>query len=212
MAKKLLVLSLVPTETGTAAPQHRFQVLDPANHDIVMTVTASEHDANRVQTWLLRPGAQAPLWAEFRDAIVIEDRAPIPRELRDRMGFWRRILTWRPRPVEAPGPRRTSYLRTGDFGGAAGAFEVIALVASGVAVLAAQMYGVFGWLFLGYAIYLLGALLLSWGLRYVRIDASWKVRLAFGIPLPVVALIGFAARGMIHPAFAWSNALLFFSR
>lgn len=68
MAKKLLVLSLIPSETGAAAPQLRFQVLDPANHDIMMTVTASEQDANRGQEGLLRPGAQAPLWAEFRDA------------------------------------------------------------------------------------------------------------------------------------------------
>jgi hypothetical protein len=212
VAKRLLVLSLIPTESGTAALQHRFQVLDPANHDIMMTVTVSEQDANRVNEGLLRPGAEAPLWAEFRDAIVIEDRAPIPRELRDRMGFWRRILTWRPRPVDAAGPMRTSSLLTGDLGGAAGAVAGIAFVASCVAVLAAQMFGVFGWLFLAYAIYLLGALLLAWGLRYVRVDAPWKVRLAIGLPLPVVALIGFAARGMIHPAFAWSNALLFFSR
>jgi hypothetical protein len=208
----LLVLSLIPTETGTPAPQHRFQVLDPANHDLMMTVTASEQDANRVLEGLSRPGAQAPLWAEFRDAIVIEGRAPISRELRDRVGFWRRILTWRPRPVETPGPRQHSDLLTGDVGGAAGTVAGIAFVAGCVAVLGAQMFGVFGWLFLAYAIYLVGALLLSWGLRYVRIDAPWKVRLAIGLPLPVVALIGLAARGMIHPAFAWSNALLFFSR
>jgi hypothetical protein len=212
VAKRLLVLSLITTEAGAAAPQHRFQVLDPTNHDLVMTVTASEQDANRVQERLLRQRPQAPVWAEFRDAIVIEDRAPIPRELRDRVGFWRRTLTWRPRPVEARDPRRTSNLLTSDLGGAAGAVAGIAFVASSVAVLAAQMFGVFGWLFLGYAIYLVGALLLFWGLRYVRIDESWKVRIAVAIPLPVVVLIGFAARGMIHPAFAWSNALLFFSR
>jgi hypothetical protein len=86
------------------------------------------------------------------------------------------------------------------------------MVASCVIVIAAQMYGVFGWLLLGFAIYLAGSLLLSRGLRYVPINAAWKLPLEAGLPLPVVALIGFAARGMIHPAFAWSNALLFFSR
>jgi hypothetical protein len=42
----------------------------------MMTVTASERDANRIDEGMMRPGARAPLWAEFRDAIVIEDRTP----------------------------------------------------------------------------------------------------------------------------------------
>jgi hypothetical protein len=87
----------------------------------------------------------------------------------------------------------------------------VVLVASCAAVIAAQMYGVFLWLFIGYTVYLVGAWLVYRGLRYVSIDAPWQARLAIGLPLPMVALVGFAARGMIHPAFEWSNALLFFS-
>jgi hypothetical protein len=208
VATKLLVLSVIPTEPGTAAGQHLFRVLDPTNHDIMMTVMASERDANRIKEGMLRRGARAPLWVEFRDTILIEDRAPLPRELRDKVGFGRRIVTWRPRPREALSSSRTSEQLTG----AASAVQGVGLVASCVAVIAAQMYGVFVWLFLGYAIYFVGAVLLSWGLRQVRIDAPWNGRLAIGLPLPLVVLIGFAARNMIHPAFAWSNALLFFSR
>ena len=211
MAKKLLVLSLIPTEAA-AAGQHRFRVLDPANGDMMMTVMASERDANRIDEGMIRPGARGPFWAEFRDAIVIEDRAPLPRELRDTMGVWQRTLIWRPRPHDLPRSSSNDVVQTSATSYGAGAAYVLATVASGVAVIGAQMYGVFGWLFLGGAIYLAGTLLLSWGLRYVPVDAAWKLRLEIGLPLPVVALIGFAARGMIHPAFAWSNGLMFFSR
>jgi hypothetical protein len=177
-----------------------------------MTVRASERDAKRIEEMMSLPGVPATLWAEFVDAIVIEDRAPVPREIRDNMGPWRRILAWRPKPIEAPRFLRTPDLATGDVGCAAGAAYVVTTVAAGVACIVAQMYGVFGWLVLAYAVYLVGALVVHWGMRRVRIDAPWKVWLTVALPLPLVALIGFVVRGMIHPAFAWSNAELFFSR
>ena len=205
-------MGLIATEPGTAATDHRFRVIDPANRDIVMTVSASERDTNRIEGEMVRPGARTPLWAEFRDALVIEDRAPLTPELRAKVGFWRRILTWRPGPHEVRRSSRTWDLPTGDLGGANSSVVGIALLGGCAAVIAAQMYGVFVWLFLGYAIYLVGVFLVYRGLRRVSIGAPWRVRLSIGLPILVVALIGFAARGMIHPSFAWSNALLFFSQ
>jgi len=177
-----------------------------------MTVVASERDAMRIEERMSHPAVAATFWVEFEDAILIEDRAPLPREIRDKVGTWRRILTWRPKPVDARGSRRTAGLPTGDVGWAAGAAYAVATVAGGVAVIVAQMFGVFGWLVLAYAIYLVGALLVHWGLRRVPIDAHWKLPITAALPLPVVALVGFLVRGLIHPSFAWSNAQLFFSR
>jgi hypothetical protein len=89
---------------------------------------------------------------------------------------------------------------------------VVTLVVAPLTVVVAQMFGVFGWLVLGYAIYLAGVAALTRFLRHAPMIDLWKSVLGYASPLLVVAFVGVIMRNAIHPAFAWSNALLFFAR
>ena len=86
------------------------------------------------------------------------------------------------------------------------------LVVAPLTVAVAQMFGVFGWLALGYAIYLATVVVLTRFLRQAPMTDLWKNVLGYASPLLVVALVTVIFRNAIHPAFAWSNALLFFAR
>jgi hypothetical protein len=89
---------------------------------------------------------------------------------------------------------------------------VVALVVAPLTVAVAQMFGVFGWLVLGYAIYLATVVVLTRFLRHAPMTELWKNVLGYASPLLVVAVAAVIFRNAIHPAFAWSNALLFFAR
>jgi hypothetical protein len=61
-------------------------------------------------------------------------------------------------------------------------------------------------------IYLATVVVLTRLLRQAPMNDPWKNVLGYASPLLVVALVAVIFRNAIHPAFAWSNALLFFAR
>jgi hypothetical protein len=217
VATRLLVLHVVSSETDTEGIQHRFRVIDPSDHDVVMTVMASERDAVRINEGMvsrgamLTRGAQTSFWAEFTDPIVVVQRDPLPREIARKMGLSRRFLTWRPKREPRPRPHKAGSHASAAKppGVVAGCAYAAVMVGGGTTLIVAQGYGVLSWLFLGFAIYFFAAFLTYQGLRLFPLDVSWREGLALGLPVPVVALIGFIVRPMVHPEFSWSNVLQF---
>jgi len=63
-----------------------------------------------------------------------------------------------------------------------------------------------------HGLYLAGVVVLTRFLRHAPVSDIWKSVLGYASPLLVVAFVGVIMRNAIHPAFAWSNALLFFAR
>jgi hypothetical protein len=92
VAKKWLVLNSPSNTTEAAAKEQCFHVIDPEKPDTVISLMVSEREAAVLRRRMSRLGPRGTLWARFADTVVIEGRAPLPEDARDKLGLRRRLL------------------------------------------------------------------------------------------------------------------------